>query len=801
MASLSSSERDVLLRIAKVATPAGAHVPSPSMDTVAAVERLLGEYGSTGLTGYRGLVHALDLAGLPFGGRLSELSDEARETALMKLSKNDKTAWFVRAVTAPLKVVQSQANGLADAIGAHDGRQLPVAREERRFEARIQSARDLTEDETLEVDCVVVGTGAGGPPVAKALASRGHAVVMLETGGYFTREDFRGRPLDLQRKLYWNGGITAAFGNTLIPVPMGRTVGGSTTINSGTCYRTPESTQRRWAVELGLHELGPGSLDPYFEKVEAALEISPARKETLGGCARVIARGCDALGWKHAPLARNAPGCDGQAVCCFGCPTDAKRSTNVSYVPAALLAGAMLYTHARVREVIVEGGRAVGVRATARAADGSIRRLTVRARAVVLGCGTVHSAGLLLAQGIANASDQVGKNLTLHPATYAWADFGERIDGFNEIPQGYAVEEFADQGIRMEGVFVPLSLAAGTMGQVGRTWTHLVERLHELACFGFMIAETSRGRVVLGPGRKPQMTYVMNDHDVRKVVQGFGLLARIYFAAGARAVYPGLQIFDELKSIEDVERLEREGPERVRAHHIDLSAYHPLGTCRMGSDPRRSVIGPTHESWDVPGLFICDGSAVPGPLGANPQVTIMALSERAAQFVEHRIENTVKKAPPKVEGPQVEFAETMAGRCTLEPSEGGGDIEVSFTVRAMGAASIVAAFRERGGTLALDGTISMPGAGVDRPCRGQLVMRPLKRRTTLVYDIDFEDEAGRPWTLHGEKHTSLSSPLRGMTTLFTEVRREEALVAKGILRFDLATLSPWLRSFKLLRAS
>ena len=87
------------------------------------------------------------------------------------------------------------------------------------------------------------------------------------------------------------------------------------------------------AVLLIGNELLSGKIRDQNEKVEAALEITPARKETLGGCARVIARGCDALGWKHAPLARNAPGCDGQAVCCFGCPTDAKRSTNVSYVP------------------------------------------------------------------------------------------------------------------------------------------------------------------------------------------------------------------------------------------------------------------------------------------------------------------------------------------------------------------------------------------------------------------------------------------------------------------------------------
>jgi choline dehydrogenase-like flavoprotein len=76
----------------------------------------------------------------------------------------------------------------------------------------------------------------------------------------------------------------------------------------------------------------------------------------------------------------------------------------------------------------------------------------------------------------------------------------------------------------------------------------------------------------------------------------------------------------------------------VRARLFDLTAFHPLGTCRMGKDPLRSVVGPTHETHDVHNLFICDASAVPGPIGANPQMTIMAMSLRAAEAVHRRIE-------------------------------------------------------------------------------------------------------------------------------------------------------------------
>jgi choline dehydrogenase-like flavoprotein len=117
--------------------------------------------------------------------------------------------------------------------------------------------------------------------------------------------------------------------------------------------------------------------------------------------------------------------------------------------------------------------------------------------------------------------------------------------------------------------------------------------------------------------------------------RGYGLLARVFFAAGARAVYPAVAGHERLASLADVDALERAD---LAARHLDLSAYHPLGTCRMGRDPRRSVVDATHETHEVHNLFVCDGSALPAPPGVNPQLTIMAMSLRAATFVERRLE-------------------------------------------------------------------------------------------------------------------------------------------------------------------
>ncbi len=790
-----------LIALAEAATPAGAILPPPSAHMLPHVEAIVrGQFGEPGLGVYRRLVQLLDAAAIPgHGRRLSALPLDARCAFLERLSQGSTAGfWLTRAVTAPLKAARARDPALAAHLGLRE-EALGLVSERPRWARQIVDARSLPDGETLEVDCVVVGTGAGGAPMAKALAQRGHAVLMLEEGGHFGRTDFQGDAFARQARLFRDGGSTIAWGNGGIPVPMGRTVGGTTTINSGTCYRVPPRVQQRWVDENGLTALGPGSLDPWFERVEAMLQVERATPETLGGCARVIARGAEALGFAHEPLMRNAPACDGQGMCCFGCPTDAKRGTNVSYVPAALQHGAMVYCHARVTRVLVERGRAVGVVAETRGEDGLPRRLTVRASAVVMSGGTLGTPALLLQQGLCNSSGQVGRQMSLHPACYAWAAFDEPIRGWEAIPQGYAIEEFAAQGLRFEGAFLPVDMAAAAMGQVGPAWTDLVERFDRLACFGFMVTDTSRGRVLLDPWGKPRLTYWLNDADRRQMIRGHAILARVYLAAGARVVHPGLRLFDRIDDEAGVRRLEAEAPERLRAHHIDISAYHPLGSCRMGADPRRAVVGPTHETHDLPHLFVCDGSTVPGPLGVNPQMTIMAMSERAAQFVERRVEQAQAVARPPASGRLLAFDETMAGPMTLHAGARAGQrIHASFRVHASAPATSRTLLRARGTTFELDGTVSLPGVVLGAICAGTLELRPLRRRGTMIYDLRFTDAEGGSLHLHGEKHTESLGVLRGMTTLHSEVLDADGQrVASGWLRFDLLGTPAFLKTWKI----
>jgi len=627
--------RRILEHIARTTIPPGKRLPPVGKATLDRLEALFHGRPFAIRLSYEASVQAFDKLAIARHARpFARLSPERQLAFLEHLYERGGVAGrsLLRVVLSPLKLAHFDDPAVFEEVGCMYHAPAVTDPERPRYLERAFDAEALQDDEELEAEVVVVGTGAGGAAVAAELAEMGVAVVLVEEGDYFRREHFNGRPLDMIGMMYRGLGLTGTVGNCFIPIPLGRCVGGTTTINSGTCYRIPARVLSRWRGEYGLSELTEEAMDPYYAKVEQVIQARPADPKYVGAIGDVIARGCEALGYRrHRPLTRNAPDCDGASLCCFGCPTDAKRSTNVSYVPLALRYGANLFYNARVRRVLMRGEEASGIEAT----TPSGRRLTIRARAVVIACGSVGTPTLLLRGGLANRSGQLGRNLSIHPAVGLIGLFSDVIKGCASIPQGYGVEEFHDEGLLFEGAFVPLDFGAGSITFVGPRFTEVMESYEHVGYFGFMIEDTSRGRVRLGPGGRPVMTYVVNDHDVARLKRGMEILVRIFMAAGARGIFPQMAGFTEVRDMRDLERFRRA---RHHARDFDLTAHHPLGTARMGLDPRSSVVGPTHETHDVRGLFICDGSAVPSSIGVNPMMTIMALATRAARFVARRAE-------------------------------------------------------------------------------------------------------------------------------------------------------------------
>jgi choline dehydrogenase-like flavoprotein len=468
----------------------------------------------------------------------------------------------------------------------------------------------------IDADVCVIGAGAGGAVVAAELAEGGADVALLEQGPWHDPDGFTASPPQMLAKLYREAGQTLTVGTPPIVLPLGGGLGGTTLVNSGTCFRTPPHVLERWREDFGL-ELDSETLERCFRRVEEALSVSEVTPELAGRNAAVSLRGAQRLGWSHGYLRRNARGCVGSGVCAFGCPTSAKQHTGITYVPRAEKAGARILTGATVRELDVRGGRVHGVHARMSGAG----PIDVRAPRVVVAAGTIHTPLLLQASGVGGASGQLGSNLSMHPATAAFALMDEVVDMARGVPQSFYVDEWASEGIIFEGIAGPPSYAAASLPLQGERHAEAMRSYRHLAQLGLMVSDSSRGRVRKVAGR-PWISYDLDEHDLARFRTGIGRMRELFESAGAREVY--------LPVPEGTE------PAQVRARELRLMAFHPLGTARADADPARGVVDSNLQVHGIEGLHVADGSVVPSSLGVNPQITIMALATRLAYHLLER---------------------------------------------------------------------------------------------------------------------------------------------------------------------
>jgi len=222
---------------------------------------------------------------------------------------------------------------------------------------KIIDASALARDLALEADVVIVGSGAGGGTAAEILASAGLKVILVEEGPLKSSRDFRMRESDAYPALYQESAARKTR-DKAINILQGRCVGGGTTVNWTTSFRTPEATLRHWAAAHGLTGFGVSDLAPWFERMEARLSIAPWEAPPNANNA-ALARGAERLGIPTGIIRRNVRGCWDLGYCGLGCPIDAKQSMLVTTIPAALDQGATLLTRARALEFRQERDRVV----------------------------------------------------------------------------------------------------------------------------------------------------------------------------------------------------------------------------------------------------------------------------------------------------------------------------------------------------------------------------------------------------------------------------------------------------------
>jgi choline dehydrogenase-like flavoprotein len=466
---------------------------------------------------------------------------------------------------------------------------------------------------TQRYDVLVIGSGAGGAPLATLLAEHGRKVLIVEAGGPVTPTN----AADAVDRYYLMGGMTLASGNgAFVSVLAGEALGGTTAINSGTCLRPPAEVLREWDARAGTNLAG--ELPEHVEEVERDVGVGVPPLELLGPSHHLFLRGVQSMDvGEPFVLPRNAKSCVGSGMCCFGCPTGAKQSTDRAYLPRAKRAGAEIVAHTRAETIVPERD---GVRVTLAKNDG--RREEVRAREVVIAGGALSTPRLLRGSKLGREWRRAGEELTIHPATKVVAVFPHPVHGERGVPQGMGMDVKGLPNLKLEGIFTPpealIPLLAG--GGVDLPWW--LDRHDRIASFGMMVRDESRGQVRWRMGM-PVIRYALTSGDAASLVEGMKIVGRAYFRAGAERVF--LPFMGPGNVVENEASLMRLDARSIAPQRILATGFHPLGTAGLGRvvDDELRLVG-------EPRIRVCDGSVLPGPPGVNPQITIMAMAHRLA---------------------------------------------------------------------------------------------------------------------------------------------------------------------------
>jgi choline dehydrogenase-like flavoprotein len=547
----------------------------------------------------------------------------------------------------------------------------------------------FTEVEATEFDVCVVGSGAGGGIAAKELCERGAKVCVLEIGEWKDPgKDFRSHvwPFELPyrglrdeytQKLYGDpqifrhsSAVTDSAPYIIVPA-----VGGKTLLWAAHSWRFGPRDFRSRALRGAGEDwpLGYEDLARYYDRAEEIMGVCGARDglEVIPDgrflpplkfrCGEIqVARALSQLGPTFKMIStRKAintiphggrPPCHYCGRCMKGCDADAKYTSANTAIPAALKTGrCTLVTGAVATRVLLDStssraGSVIFVDTKSR------RERRVRCRVVALACGPVESARLLLLsacktfpQGVANGSGEVGKNLqtTINLTTEGYLNslLGSPVvndDGTDlfhgTIPNPYyekAHPDFPNGYLINVGSGIQLALSSGAQldsarmtSGFGRQYKKSVRAaapaLVALGCQGQTMASASN--------------FVDLDPEVR---DGFGLPAiRLHFRVGNH----------EQTMMRDMRAVTRAIVEAAGGAVINPDAEgavdpsHYVGTCRMGTDPARSVLNDHCQSHEVKNLFIVDGSSFPSYPEKNPTETVIAVSLRAAEYLAEQLQ-------------------------------------------------------------------------------------------------------------------------------------------------------------------
>lgn len=494
---------------------------------------------------------------------------------------------------------------------------------------------------SIETDVAIIGTGAGGGTAAEILSEAGLRVVMIEEGALRTSADFHMLEREAYPQLYQESAArkTKDKGITIL---QGRTVGGSTTVNWTSSFRTPPETLQYWREHFAVQDAGEEAMAPWFERMERRLHIH-AWDEPPNANNAALRGGAARIGVPTKIIPRNVNGCRNLGYCGMGCPVNAKQSMLVTTIPAAMARGAQLVTRMRAERFALDGALITALECRELLPDGitpSANTLAIRAKHYVLAAGAIGSPAVLLRSGAPDPYGRLGKRTFLHPVVLSVALMPQPVNASSGAPQSIYSDHFlrtqpidGPVGYKLEVPPVHPVLAATTLIGFGKAHAQLMAQFDRVQAIIALLRDgfhehSQGGSVGLNGDGTPVLDYPMTDYLWDGARRALRTMAQIQFAAGAQSVLPMHEDAQPYPTLEQaLAAIDRFTMEILRTRVVSA---HVMGGCGMGADPRTSVVDSFGSHHQLVNLSVFDGSIFPTSIGANPQLSIYGFTARNA---------------------------------------------------------------------------------------------------------------------------------------------------------------------------
>ncbi len=411
-----------------------------------------------------------------------------------------------------------------------------------------------------------------------------------------------------------------ALGNLFIGVPTGEAVGGTTTINSGTCFETPKTIVEEWNQKLNI-SVDYHELVPHFKTLTHLLSIKEVPENLISIGNKLFRDGLKQQGFiQYFPLKRAEHNCQGAGRCPFVCPNSAKQSVDLSLLPAFLKSGGTLLSKTTVTGISETRD---GIRLTCSANNTPIM---IQCKTLILSAGSLSTPLLIRKNKLGSHWKHAGSGLTIHPATKVFAQFPNAIQSWKGVPQALGFKHPDYPSLSFEGVFTPMEIAGLVLPVIGSSLRDWFSHYDHVASFGVLLKDSSCGTIRSYPIYGPWLHYDLPKQDFLNLIEAARFLGLTYLAAGAKKVL--MPFTTQNNEFSDYDVLKTFDFSSVKPAQINAMGFHPLGTCGM-----ERVVDSNLKLYGSQRIFVADGSVVPTSLGVNPQITIMSLALRLAEQI------------------------------------------------------------------------------------------------------------------------------------------------------------------------